>query len=80
MIKKVIGWALERIEAQKVEVEVNVSRWAKFLLLGLADSVVKESHYRISAAIKNIGFKIPVNEIIINLYQLPLEFFVLQGK
>ena len=93
MIEKVIGCALEGIEAQKVEVEVNVSRGAKFLLVGLPDNAVKESHYRISTALKNIGFKIPVKEIIINLapadlkkkevlmiYQLPLVFFVLQGK
>ena len=47
MIEKVIGCALEGIEAQKVEVEVNVSRGAKFLLVGLPDNDVKESHYRI---------------------------------
>ena len=60
MIEKVIGCAFEGIEAQKVEFEVNVSRGAKFLLVGLPDNAVKESHYRISAALKNIGFKIPV--------------------
>ena len=38
MIEKVIGCALEGIEAQKVEVEVNVSRGAKFLLVGLPDN------------------------------------------
>ena len=73
MIEKVIGCALEGIEAQKVEVEVNVSRRAKFLLVGLPDNAVKESHYRISAALKNIGFKIPVKEIIINLAPADLK-------
>ena len=73
MIEKVIGCALEGIEAQKVEVEVNVSRGAKFLLVGLPDNAVKESHYRISAALKNIGFKIPVKEIIINLAPADLK-------
>ena len=88
MIEKVIGCALEGIEAQKVEVEVNISRGAKFLLVGLPDNAVKESHYRISAALKNIGFKIPVKEIIINLapadlkkegsaYDLPIALGVL---
>ena len=43
MIEKVIGCALEGIEAQKVEVEVNVSRGAKFLMVGLPDNAVKES-------------------------------------
>jgi magnesium chelatase family protein len=73
MIEKVIGCALQGIEAQKVEVEVNVSRGAKFLLVGLPDNAVKESHYRISAALKNIGFKIPVKEIIINLAPADLK-------
>jgi magnesium chelatase family protein len=73
MIEKVIGCALEGIEAQKVEVEVNVARGAKFLLVGLPDNAVKESHYRISAALKNIGFKIPVKEIIINLAPADLK-------
>jgi magnesium chelatase family protein len=73
MIEKVIGCALEGIEAQKVEVEVNVSRGAKFLLVGLPDNAVKESHYRISASLKNIGFKIPVKEIIINLAPADLK-------
>ena len=73
MIEKVIGCALEGIEAQKVEVEVNVSRGAKFLMVGLPDNAVKESHYRISAALKNIGFKIPVKEIIINLAPADLK-------
>ena len=73
MIEKVIACALEGIEAQKVEVEVNVSRGAKFLLVGLPDNAVKESHYRISAALKNIDFKIPVKEIIINLAPADLK-------
>ena len=67
MIEKITSCALEGIESQKVEVEVNISRGAKFLLVGLPDNAVKESHYRIAAALKNIGYKIPVKEIIINL-------------
>ena len=57
MIEKVIGCAFEGIEAQKVEVEVNVSRGAKFLLIGLPDNDVKEFHYRISAALKILVLK-----------------------
>ena len=60
MIEKIIGCALEGIESHKVEVEVNISRGAKFSLVGLPDNAVKESHFRIVAAL------IPVKEIIIN--------------
>ena len=73
MIEKIIGCALEGIESHKVEVEVNISRGAKFLLLGLLDNAVKESHFRIAAALKNIGYKIPVKEIIINLAPADLK-------
>ena len=73
MIEKVIGCALVGIEGQKVEVEVNISRGAKFLLVGLPDNAVKESHFRILAALKNNGYKIPVKEIIINLAPADLK-------
>ena len=63
MIEKITSCALEGIESQKVEVEVNISRGAKFLLVGLPDNAVKESHYRIAAALKNIGYIIPVKAI-----------------
>ena len=36
-------------------------------MVGLPDNAIKESHQRISAALKNIGMKIPIKEIIINL-------------
>ncbi len=91
MIEKIISCALEGIESQKVEVEVNISRGAKFLLVGLPDNAVKESHYRIAAALKNIGYKIPVKEIIINLapadlkkegssYDLPIAIGILSAS
>ena len=41
MIEKITSCALEGIESQKVEVEVNISRGAKFLLVGLPDNAVK---------------------------------------
>ena len=53
--------------------EINISRGAKFLLVGLPDNAVKESHYRIAAALKDIGYKIPVKEIIINLAPADLK-------
>ena len=63
MIEKIIDCALEGIESHKVEAEVNIFRSAKFLLVGLSDNSVKESHFRIVAALKNIGYKILVNKL-----------------
>ena len=91
MIEKVIGCALIGLDGQKVDVEVNVLRGAKFLMVGLPDNAVKESHYRIAAALKNIGYKIPIKEIIINLapadlkkegsaYDLPIALGILSAS
>jgi magnesium chelatase family protein len=91
MVEKIIGCALSGLKGQKVDIEVNVSRGAKFLMVGLPDNAVKESHYRIAAALKNIGFKIPIKEIIINLapadlkkegsaYDLPIALGILSAS
>ena len=91
MIEKVIGCALFGLDGQRVEVEVNVLRGARFLMVGLPDNAIKESHFRIAAALKNIGYKIPVKEIIINLapadlkkegsaYDLPIALGILSAS
>ena len=91
MLEKVIGCALHGLKGEKVEVEVNISRGAKFLMVGLPDNAVKESHYRIAASLKNIGYKIPVKEIIVNLapadlkkegssYDLPIALGILSAS
>ena len=64
---KVFGCSLSGLDGLQVTVEVNVSRGAKFYMVGLPDNAIKESHQRISAAVKNIGMKIPIKEIIVNL-------------
>ena len=64
---KVYGAAVNGIGAQIITIEVNISRGAKIYMVGLPDNAVKESHQRIAAALKNIGYKIPVKEITINL-------------
>jgi len=36
-------------------------------MVGLPDNAVKESHQRIEAALRNIGYKFPRQKIIINM-------------
>ncbi|MBG15072.1 MAG: magnesium chelatase [Crocinitomicaceae bacterium] len=90
MIVKVFGCALMGVEAQLITIEVNVSRVAKIYMVGLPDNAVKESHQRISSALKNIGCKIPIKEITINLapadikkegsaYDLPIAVGILSA-
>ncbi|MFT5024992.1 MAG: magnesium chelatase family protein [Flavobacteriales bacterium] len=67
MLVKTYGSALMGIDSTIVTVEVNVNNGVNFHLVGLADNAVKESHQRIQAALKNIGYKMPVKEYTINM-------------
>lgn len=50
-----------------VTVETNISKGVLFHVSGLADTAVKENYDRIKAAITNIGGKMPVADITVNL-------------
>ena len=67
MLIKTFGSAVYGIEAITITVEVNIGNGIKFFLVGLPDNAVKESHQRISAALKNNGYRIPGKEITINM-------------
>ncbi len=67
MLKKVFGSAVFGVEATTITVEVNVDTGVGYHLVGLPDNAIKESNYRIAAALQNNGFKIPVKKIIINM-------------
>jgi magnesium chelatase family protein len=67
MLKKVFGSAVFGVEATTVTVEVNVDKGIGYHLVGLPDNAIKESNYRIAAALQNNGFKIPGKKIIINM-------------
>ena len=67
MLEKVYGSAVFGIEATTVTVEVNIDQGIGYHLVGLPDKAVSESSYRISAALKNNGYKLPGKKIIINM-------------
>ncbi|MGI9547095.1 MAG: YifB family Mg chelatase-like AAA ATPase, partial [Flavobacteriaceae bacterium] len=67
MLSKVFGGAVFGIEATTITVEVNVDRGIGYHLVGLPDNAIKESNYRIAAALINNGFKIPGKKITINM-------------
>ncbi len=67
MLVKTYGSAVHGVNAITITVEVNMVAGAKFFLVGLPDSAVKESQQRIEAALKNIGFRIPGKKITINM-------------
>ena len=67
MLVKVFGSAVFGVEATTITVEVNVERGVGYHLVGLPDNAVKESSYRIAAALSNNGYQLPVKKIIINM-------------
>lgn len=67
MLVKVYGSAVFGVEATTITVEVNIDNGVGYHLVGLPDNAVKESSYRIAAALKNNGYQLPVKKITINM-------------
>lgn len=68
MLVKVNTAAVQGLEALAVTVEVNVVNGPpKFVLVGLPDNAVKESHERVVAALYNSGFSFPLRSVTINM-------------
>ena len=67
MLKKVFGSSVFGVEASTITVEVNVDNGIGYHLVGLPDNAIKESNYRIAAALRNNGYKIPGKKITINM-------------
>ena len=67
MLEKVYGGAVFGVSATTITIEVNVAKGAGYHLVGLPDSAIKESSYRISAALKNNSYKMPRKKITINM-------------
>ncbi len=90
MLAKVVSCAIVGLEAEVVEVEVDIIRgYPNFAIVGLPDAAVRESRDRVHAAIKNSGLQFPGNKrITVNLapadlrkegpaYDLPIAVGVL---
>ena len=67
MLTKVFGSAVFGVDAATITVEVNVDKGVGYHLVGLPDNAIKESNYRIAAALQNNGYKIPGKKIILNM-------------
>lgn len=67
MLVKTFGSAVFGIDATTITIEVNIANGVNFVLVGLPDKAVIESHQRIKAALKNNGFNYPGKEITVNM-------------
>ena len=89
MLAKVLSAAIVGLDAELVDVEVDIVKGAPyFALVGLPDAAVRESRDRVYAAVKNSGFTFPLHRITVNLapadlrkegpaYDLPIAVGVL---
>ena len=67
MLIKCYGYAVHGIHAAKVTIEVDMGTGINFHMVGLPDNAVKESQHRISAALRQIKYRMPGKHITINL-------------
>lgn len=67
MLVKVFGSAVFGVEATTITVEVNIDKGVGYHLVGLPDNAIKESSYRIAAALKNNNYQLPGKKITINM-------------
>jgi magnesium chelatase family protein len=93
MLAKVLSCAIVGLEAELVEVEVDIAMgMPNFTLVGLPDAAVRESRDRVHAAIKNSGLTFPPNKrLTVNLapadlrkegpvYDLPIAVGILAAS
>jgi magnesium chelatase family protein len=91
MLVKIFGAAVQGINASLITIEVNCTKGIKFLLVGLPDASVKESHERIVSALQVNGFNFPRQQIVVNMspadirkegsaYDLPLAIGILAAS
>src|SRR6056300_99595 len=91
MLVSVFGSTVFGVEANLITIEVNIGQGIGYHLVGLPDNAIKESNYRIAAALTNIGYKLPVKKITINMapadvrkegsaYDLPLAVGILAAS
>ncbi len=67
MLVKTYGSAVFGVDATTITIEVNIANGVNFILVGLPDKAVQESHQRIKAALKNNNFNYPGKEITVNM-------------
>ncbi len=91
MLVKVFGAAVQGVDATQITIEVNCSKGIKFMLVGLPDASVKESHERIISALQINGYKFPRQQVVINMspadikkegsaYDLPLAIGIMAAS
>jgi len=91
MLAKTYGSAVQGVSATLITIEVAVGQGLHFHLVGLPDSAVKESEHRVESSLKQFGFRMPRQKVVVNLapadirkegsaYDLPIALSILQAS
>ncbi len=91
MLIKTFGGAVYGVNAAIITIEVNIIQGASFYLVGLPDSAVKESQFRIESTFKSNNYRMPGRRVIVNMapadlkkegaaYDLPLAIGILSAS
>ena len=67
MLVQLHGSAVYGVDAHLITIEVNIDKGIGYHLVGLPDNAIKESNFRIAAALQNIGYRLPGKKITINM-------------
>ena len=57
MLVQLYGSAVYGVDAYLITIEVNIDKGIGYHLVGLPDNAIKESNFRITAALQNIGYR-----------------------
>lgn len=91
MLVKSFCSAVFGVDATTITIETNIDKGINFHLVGLPDNAVKESQHRITAALKNNGYRWPGFKITVNMapadirkegsaYDLPISLGILAAS
>jgi magnesium chelatase family protein len=91
MLSKIFGSAVQGVKAFPVTIEVSVGMGTDMYIVGLPDAAVKESSHRVESAIKESGYQMPRQKVVVNLapadikkegssYDLPIAIGVLAAS
>lgn len=67
MLIKTYSSAVYGINATIIAIEVNISAGTQYFIVGLPDSAIKESTFRVESALHNANYRMPRQKIVINL-------------
>ncbi|RKR81175.1 magnesium chelatase family protein [Mucilaginibacter gracilis] len=67
VLVKTFGSAVYGIEATTITVEVNIAAGTKYFIVGLPDNAIKESYFRIESVLKNCNYRMPRQQIVVNM-------------